>query len=69
MCTMRLEVKFAGRGNAGACLEKLSHGPDLSVVILRGRVTAQAAEYELELSGRSAAVEQAVWSVWSAACP
>ncbi len=69
MSTMRLEVKFSDRSHAGACLERLSHGPDLSVVIVRGRVTAQAAEYELELSGRSAAVEQAVWSVWSAACP
>lgn len=69
MSTMRLEVKFASRNSAGACLERLSHGPDLSVVIVRGRITAQAAEYELELSGRSGAVEQAVWSVWSAACP
>lgn len=69
MSTMRLEVKFASRSNAGACLEKLSHGPDLSVVIVRGRVTAQTAEYELELSGRSAAVERAVWSVWNSACP
>ena len=69
MNTMRLHVKFANRNAAGICLDRLSHGEGLSVIIVRGRVTAHAAEYELELSGRSSLVEKAVWSLWSAARP
>ena len=67
MCSVHLEVTFKNRGIAGTCLDRLSHGAGLSVTILHGRITAEAAEFELELSGRHAAVEKAVWSVWNAA--
>ena len=61
--TVRLEVRFPDAGSAGSCLEKLSRIPGVLFHILRGRVTARDAVYQLELSGDDAGVNEAVWSL------
>ena len=61
--TVRLEVRFRDAGSAGSCLEKLSRIPGVLFHILRGRVTASDAVYQLELSGNDAGVNEAVWSL------
>jgi hypothetical protein len=61
--TVRLEVKFRSAGSAGSCLAKLSRIPGVLLHILRGRVTSREAVYQLELSGRDAGVNEAVWSL------
>ena len=61
--TVRLEVRFRNAGSAGSCLEKLSRIPGVLFHILRGRVTARDAVYQLELSGNNAGVNEAVWSL------
>jgi len=67
---VRVEVRFASAVKAGSCLEALSHIPGLLLNILRGRVTAREAVYELELSGSGAEVRRAVWSLRAgASCP
>ena len=67
---VRVEIRFANAVKAGSCLEGLSHIPGLLLNILRGRVTAREAVYELELSGSGALVHRAVWSLRAgASCP
>ena len=61
--TLRLNVRFRDAGSAGSCLAKLSRIPGVLLNILRGRVTAREAVYQLELSGRDAGVTEAVWSL------
>ncbi|HLY72934.1 MAG TPA: hypothetical protein VKU80_02355 [Planctomycetota bacterium] len=61
--TVRMEVRFPNAGMAGSCLEALSKIPGVLLNILRGRVTARGAVYELELSGQDAGVRRAVWSL------
>ncbi|HEV3029953.1 MAG TPA: hypothetical protein VG457_20405 [Planctomycetota bacterium] len=61
--TVRMEVRFPSAGNAGRCLSALSKIPGVLLNILRGRVTARGAVYEVELSGRDAGVRQAIWSL------
>jgi hypothetical protein len=61
--TVRVEVRFRNAGSAGSCLEKLSRIPGVLFHILRGRVTARDAVYELELSGNHAGVNEAIWSL------
>ena len=61
--TVRMEVTFPSAGSAGSCLAGLSKIPGVLFNILRGRVTARKAVYELELSGREASVNEAVWSL------
>jgi hypothetical protein len=61
--TVRLEVRFRNAGSAGSCLDRLSRIPGVLLHILRGRVTARDAVYELELSGNNASVNEAVWSL------
>ena len=61
--SVRLEVTFKSAGSAGTCLEQLSRIPGLLLHILRGRVTAREAVYQLELSGRGARVNEAIWSL------
>jgi hypothetical protein len=61
--TVRVEVRFRNAGSAGSCLEKLSRIPGVLFHILRGRVTARDAVYELELSGNDAGVNEAIWSL------
>jgi hypothetical protein len=60
---VRLEVRFPDAGSAGSSLEKLSRIPGVLFHILRGRVTARAAVFQLELSGRHDGVNEAVWSL------
>jgi hypothetical protein len=60
---VRLEVRFRNAGSAGSCLDKLSRIPGVLFHILRGRVTARDAVYQLELSGDDAGVNEAVWSL------
>jgi len=61
--TLRMEVRFRSAGSAGSCLAQISRMPGLLLNILRGRVTAREAVYELELSGRDASLNEAVWSL------
>jgi hypothetical protein len=44
-------------------LARLSRIPGVLFNILRGRVTARDAVYQLELSGEDAGVNEAVWSL------
>jgi hypothetical protein len=65
--TVRLEVRFPNAGLAGLCLAKLSSIPGVLFLILRGRVTARDAVFQLELSGENAGVNEAVWSLQAGA--
>ena len=65
--TVRLEVRFSDRGAAGSILALLSRGPGLLLNVLKGRVTSDEAVFELELTGKVARVEEAVWRLWTAA--
>lgn len=68
--TVRMEVRFASAGRAGSVLESLSKIPGVLLNILRGRVTARGAVYQVELSGRGARLRQAIWSLRAGAfCP
>ena len=60
---VRLEVKFRSAGSAGSCLARLSRIPGVLFHILRGRVTAREAVYQLELIGREPSVNEAVGSL------
>lgn len=67
---VRLEVRFPSAGKAGSCLRSLSKVPGVLLNILRGRVTARGAVYEVELTGRGAGLRQAIWSLRAGAfCP
>lgn len=61
--TVRLEVRFRNAGSAGSCLAALSKIPGVLLHILRGRVTAREAVYQVELTGHDAGVNEAVWSL------
>ena len=61
--TVRMEVRFRNAGSAGSCLAELSMIPGVLLHILRGRVTAREAVYQLELIGQGASVNEAVWSL------
>ena len=61
--TVRMEVRFPSAGKAGSCMAGLSKIPGVLLNILRGRVTARGAVYEVELSGRSPGLRQAIWSL------
>ena len=60
---VRMEVRFPSAGIAGSCLSALSKIPGVLLNILRGRVTARGAVYQVELSGRGAGVKEAIWSL------
>jgi hypothetical protein len=60
---VRVEVKFRNAGSAGSCLAQLSRIPGVLFHILRGRITARDAVYQLELSGRNSGIHEAVWSL------
>jgi hypothetical protein len=65
-----MEVRFRNAGSAGSCLAQLSKIPGLLFHILRGRVTARQAVYQLELIGRVTSVNEAVGSLRAgASCP
>ena len=61
--TVRMEVRFPSAGVAGSCLSALSKIPGVLLNILRGRVTARGAVYQVELSGRGAGLKEAIWSL------
>lgn len=61
--TVRMEVRFPSAGVAGSCLSALSKIPGILLNILRGRATAGGAVYQVELSGRGAGVNEAIWSL------
>ena len=61
--TVRLEVRFRNAGSAGSCLAALSRIPGVLLNILRGRVTAREAVYQVEVTGHDAGVNEAVWSL------
>jgi len=61
--TVRMEVRFSSAGKAGSCLHALSKIPGVLLNILRGRVTARGAVYEVELSGRGDGLRRAIWSL------
>jgi hypothetical protein len=68
--TVRMEVRFPSAVKAVSCLEALSKIPGVLFNILRGRVTAREAVYEVELSGSGAGVRRAIWSLRAGApCP
>jgi hypothetical protein len=68
--TLRVEVRFRNAGSAGSCLAEISKIPGVLFHILRGRVTAREAVYQLELTGRNSSVSEAVWSLRAgASCP
>ena len=68
--TVRMEVRFPNAGKAGSVLEALSKIPGVLLNILRGRVTARGAVYEVELSGPGDGVRQAIWSLRAGSlCP
>jgi len=61
--TLRLEVRFRNASSAGSCLAQMSQIPGLLLHVLRGRVTAREAVYQLELIGREPSVNEAVGSL------
>ena len=68
--TLRVEVRFRNSGTAGSCLAQLSKIPGVLLHILRGRVTAREAVYQLELTGRDSSVNEAIGSLRAAgSCP
>lgn len=68
--TVRMEVRFTSADRAGSCLTALARIPGVLLNILRGRVTAREAVYEVELSGRVDGLRQAIWSLRAgASCP
>jgi hypothetical protein len=68
--TVRMEVRFPNAGSAGSCLGALSKIPGVLLNILRGRVTARGAVFQVELSGPGDGVRRAIWSLRAGAfCP
>ena len=61
--TVRLEVRFRNAGSPGRASKSSRGFPACCCNILRGRVTARDAVYQLELSGHDAGVNEAVWSL------
>jgi hypothetical protein len=61
--TVRLAVRFKNPQSARPCLARIAAIPGLLLNILRGRVTAHRAEFQLELSGHDTCVCQAVTSL------
>jgi hypothetical protein len=58
--TVNLKVHFEDRAEAAFCLQHLERLAGASVNVLRGRVTPEAADYDLEIKGREKPVRQAV---------
>ena len=68
--TVKVEVRFRSAGSAGSCLARLSKIPGVLFHILRGRVTAREAVYQLELTGGTSGLNEAFWSLRAgASCP
>ena len=65
--TVNLKVHFNDRTEAATCLQGLQRLPGTSVNVVRGRVTPDAADYDLEIKGGAKPVQQAVWTLWKIA--
>jgi len=65
--TVNLKVHFDDRNEAASCLQGLHRLAGATVNVLRGRVTPEAADYDLEIKGRAKPVKQAVWTLWKLA--
>ncbi|HVE39736.1 MAG TPA: hypothetical protein VNM14_07615 [Planctomycetota bacterium] len=65
--TVNLKVHFDDRNEAASCLQGLRALAGATVNVLRGRVTPEAADYDLEIKGREKPVKQAVWTLWKLA--
>jgi hypothetical protein len=65
--TVNLKVHFDDRSEAASCLQGLHRLAGATVNVLRGRVTPEAADYDLEIKGREKPVKQAVWTLWKLA--
>ena len=62
---VRLKVRFEDRSAAASCLQGLRKIPGASMNVIRGRVTPDEADYDLELRGEGRVLERAVWTLWS----
>jgi hypothetical protein len=62
--TVNLKVHFDDRNEATSCLQGLRCLAGATVSVLRGRITPEAADYDLEIKGREKPVKQAVWTLW-----
>jgi hypothetical protein len=65
--TLNLKVHFEDRAEAASCLQGLRKLAGASVNVVRGRVTPEAADYDLEIKGREKPLKQAVWTLWKLA--
>jgi len=65
--TVNVKVHFEDRSEAASCLQDLRRLPGASVNVLRGRVTPEAADFDLEIKGREKPVRQAVTTLWKIA--
>lgn len=65
--TVNLKVHFEDRAEAATCLQDLRKLPGAIVNVVRGRITPDAADYDLEIKGRSKPVRQAIWTLWKLA--
>jgi hypothetical protein len=65
--TINLKVHFEDRAEAASCLQGLRQLAGASINVLRGRVTPEAADYDLEIKGREKPVKQVVWTLWKLA--
>ena len=62
---VRLKVRFEDRSAAASCLQGLRRIPGATVNVIRGRITPEEADYDLELRGEGRMLERAVWTLWS----
>ena len=56
--TVLMRVQFSDRRLANPALEELGRDPELSVNILRGRITPQDASFELEVTGAASKIKE-----------
>lgn len=58
--TISLKVHFDSPSKAASCLQGLSQIPGTSVNVVRGRVTSDEANYDLEIKGRGRLLTEAI---------
>lgn len=61
---VRLKVRFEDRSEAASCLQDLRRLPGTIVNVLRGRITPEMADYEIEIRGQRKFLDRAVRSLW-----
>lgn len=67
--TINLKVHFEDRAEAASCLQGLRQLPGTSVNVVRGRITPEAADYDLEIRGAGKPLKQAVQTLGRLAPP